>query len=190
MSRLSELGPVIHEEHFRMLVLMCGIENRVAGDEGERPMDPNDEQDRALLEEVITGLTAMVGHNAYEEAVLFPLLCDAGDDLSDLLCEEHQVIEPLARRVRTLATETLEQGVRGSSGEAFQAAALSLAGNLIPHIQKEEMAVVQRLGALLAPDVDRELALSYERECERLAKAYSTRESKKSDESSTSSSHE
>ncbi len=178
MKRLSELGPVIHEEHFRMLVLMCGIEDRVAGDGAQRPMDPNDEQDRALLEEVAAGLTDMVGHNAFEEAVLFPLLDGgkrAGDDLSELLAEEHQVIEPLARRVRTLAAEILELGVRGSSGQAFQDAALSLAGNLIPHLQKEEMAVVQRLGSLLEPDVDHELALSYSTECRRLATVYRNR---------------
>lgn len=175
MKRLSELGPVIHEEHFRMLVLMCGIENRVCGDAAQHPMDPNDEEDRALLEEVVAGLTDMVGHNAYEEAVLFPLLTDGnlgGDDLSELLSEEHQVIEPMARRVRTLAAEILEQGVRGSSAQAFQEAALTLAGNLIPHIQKEEMAVVQRLGSLLTPDVDHELALSYATDCKRLAHAY------------------
>lgn len=169
------MGPVIHEEHFRMLVLMCGIENRVSGSAASRPMDPNDEQDRALLEEVVDGLTDMVGHNAFEEAVLFPLLSDGnlgGDDISELLSEEHQVIEPMARRVRTLAAEILQQGVRGSSGKAFQDAALTLAGNLIPHLQKEEMAVVQRLGSLLAPDVDRQLALSYSTECRRLADDY------------------
>jgi hemerythrin-like domain-containing protein len=180
MTRLSALGPVIHEEHFRMLVLMCGIENRVSGDAAERPMDPNDDNDRELLEEVVAGLSDMVGHNAFEEAVLFPLLSDGnigGDDLSELLGEEHQIIEPLARRVRTLAAQILEQGVRGSSGKDFQDAALSLAGNLIPHLQKEEMAVVQRLGSLLAPDVDRELALSYATECERLAEVYRNRES-------------
>ncbi len=161
-----------------MLVLMCGIENRVAGEAAQRPMDPNDEHDRELLEEVVGGLTDMVGHNAFEEAVLFPLLSDGGgDDLSELLSEEHQVIEPLARRVRTLAAEILQQGVRGSSGKAFQDAALSLAGNLIPHLQKEEMAVVQRLGSLLEPDVDRELALSYATECERLAEVYRNRQS-------------
>jgi hemerythrin-like domain-containing protein len=172
MKRFSELGPVIHEEHFRMLVLMCGIENRVTGAEGQRPMDPNDENDRALLEEIVTGLTDMMGHNAFEEALLFPLLSDrniGGDDLSELLSEEHLVIEPMARRVRTLATEILDQGVRGSSGQAFRDAAMTLAANLIPHIQKEEMAVVQRLGSLLKPEVDRKLAHDYATECQRLA---------------------
>ena len=158
-----------------MLVLMCAIENRVTGAEGQHPMDPRDDNDRALLEEIVTGLTDMMGHNAFEEAVLFPLLNDrniGGDALSELLSEEHLVIEPMARRVRTLAADILEQGVRGSSAETFHDAALILARNLIPHIQKEEMAVVQRLASLLKPDVDRKLAHSYATECQRLAEVH------------------
>ena len=40
MPFLTELGEVLHEEHFRILLLICGLENRVIGAEGRRPMDP------------------------------------------------------------------------------------------------------------------------------------------------------
>ena len=37
MAFLTELGEVLHEEHFRILSLICGLENRVIGAEGGRP---------------------------------------------------------------------------------------------------------------------------------------------------------
>ncbi len=124
---------------------------------------------------MVAGLTDMVGHNAFEEAVLFPLLSDGnlgGDDLSELLSEEHLLIEPMARRVRRLAAKFSNTASAGRAPRRFRTPALTLAGNLIPHIQKEEMAVVQRLGSLLEPDVDRRLATSYAAECRRLAQDY------------------
>ena len=31
MSGLTELGQLLHEEHFRILVSICGLENRITG---------------------------------------------------------------------------------------------------------------------------------------------------------------
>jgi hypothetical protein len=31
MSKLTELGEVLDEEHFRILVPICGLENRITG---------------------------------------------------------------------------------------------------------------------------------------------------------------
>jgi hypothetical protein len=50
MAFLTELGEVLHEEHFRILSLICGLENRVIGAEGRRPIDPRDEDEKEHLQ--------------------------------------------------------------------------------------------------------------------------------------------
>ena len=72
MAFLTELGEVLHEEHFRILSLICGLENRVIGAEGRRPIDPRDEDEKEHLQELIVSLDQIIDHNAFEEAVLFP----------------------------------------------------------------------------------------------------------------------
>jgi hemerythrin-like domain-containing protein len=162
MARLSELGPVIHEEHFRMLVLICGLENRVIGANADCWIDPSHEQDRALLNELVVGLTDIDGHNAFEEGILFPELAAHGHaNLVAQLTEEHEVIEPLARQLGAVVADILEHGGCASRGAAFRDLAAKLTKRLIPHLQKEETIVVQHLGSLLEPDVDHALTLRY-----------------------------
>ena len=37
MYTLTELGEVLHEEHFRILVPICGLENRITGRRASEP---------------------------------------------------------------------------------------------------------------------------------------------------------
>jgi len=160
MSDLTELGAVMHEEHFRTLVLICGLENRVTGGFADRPIDPRDVEDRSLLDNLVVGLEEIIGHNAFEETVLFPLLKNVGDaDLAELLTQEHFAMGPLSKRLRALAAEILEQGTSADRWTAFCDAAMDFSAHLMLHLQKEEMTVVQQLGTLLEPDVDHALAL-------------------------------
>jgi iron-sulfur cluster repair protein YtfE (RIC family) len=69
---------VLHEEHFRILSLICGLENRVIGAEERRPIDPRDEDEKEHLQKLIVSLDQIIDHNAFEEAVLFPLICARG----------------------------------------------------------------------------------------------------------------
>jgi hypothetical protein len=48
MPFLTELGEVLHEEHFRILSLICGLENRVI--ERRRPIDPRYEDEKEHLQ--------------------------------------------------------------------------------------------------------------------------------------------
>jgi hemerythrin-like domain-containing protein len=165
MAFLSELGEVIHEEHFRMLVMVCELENRVKGAETIKPIDARDAEDRALLLKVVTGLDELIGHNAFEETVLFPAIAESGDDgFTGLVAEEHFVVEPLAQRLRALALAILNQGTTFARWTAFREVALEFAANLILHLETEEVTVVQRLRVLLDPQRDHELALRYLRE--------------------------
>lgn len=159
MSDLSELGAVMHEEHFRTLVLICGLENRVTGEFADRPIDPRDVEDRSLLENVIVGLEEIIGHNAFEETVVFPLLKTGGTgDIAVLLTQEHFVMGPLAKRLRRLAVEILDRGTSAERWTAFCDVAMDFAAHLMLHLQKEEMTIVQQLGTLLDSDVDHALA--------------------------------
>jgi hemerythrin-like domain-containing protein len=162
MANLTELGAVMHEEHFRILVLICGLENRITGIAATRPIDPAQPEDRLLLEELIRGLDGIVGHNDFEEAVLFPLLKgrEAGD-LAALLAEEHVVMGPLARRLKAVTTEIIEEGTSPLRWEEFREATRALITHQITHLQKEESAVVQQLRLLLDPDLDHELAVQH-----------------------------
>ena len=165
MAFLTELGEVIHEEHFRMLVMVCELENRVKGADTVKPIDARGPEDRALLQKVISGLDELIGHNAFEEAVLFPAIGESRDEaLTGLIAEEHFVIEPLAQRLRGLALDTLTLGTSFARWTAFREAALELAANLILHLETEEVTVVQRLRLLLDPERDHQLALRYLRE--------------------------
>jgi hemerythrin-like domain-containing protein len=121
-----------------------------------------------LLEDLVTGLEEIIGHNAFEESVLFPLLKDGGaGDLAVLLTQEHFVMGPLAKRLRTVAAEILGRGTSASRWTMFRDAATEFAGQLMVHLQKEEMTIVQRLGSLLERDVDHVLALRRTAERER-----------------------
>lgn len=165
MAFLSELGEVIHEEHFRMLVMVCELENRVKGEGNSRPVDPADADDRALLTAAICGLDELIDHNALEEAVLFPAISGQGEEaFAGLIAEEHFVIEPLAMHLRAVAAETLEKGTSFARWTAFREAAVELAANLILHLETEEVTIVQRLRTLIEPQLDHALALRYLRE--------------------------
>ena len=49
MSGLSELGQILHEEHFRILVAICELQNRISGEAADRPLDGGDTEDGRLL---------------------------------------------------------------------------------------------------------------------------------------------
>ena len=173
MPFLTELGEVLHEEHFRILSLICGLENRVIGAEGRRPIDPRDADEKEHLQELIVSLDQIIDHNAFEEAVLFPLICArGGGELASLLTHEHVIIGPLAKRVRGIAARILEDGIDADRWAEFQSAAIDLVAEMMAHLQKEELTVVQRLRDFLDTDTDHRLALRHRAERPRIKIAF------------------
>jgi hemerythrin-like domain-containing protein len=162
MSELTELGGVLHEEHFRILMLICGLENRISGDSAAHPLDPRIDEERGQLAELIASLDEIIGHNAFEEAVLFPLICDGGeDDLAALLTHEHVTIGPLAKRLRSITGEILQHGISADRWREFRDAAAELVSEMMLHLQKEELTVVQRLASFVDAEMDHRLALKH-----------------------------
>lgn len=159
MPELTKLGQVLHEEHFRILVGICGLENRVTGLGREIPLNPDLVEDRTLLEDLLHCLDDVIDHHVFEECVIFPLISNHDDnELAILLTREHGAIEPMARRLRTLAEAMLQGWTGPAQWEAFCIAANDLTAEVLRHLQKEEQCIVQRLALLLDPETDSRLA--------------------------------
>jgi hemerythrin-like domain-containing protein len=172
MERRSELGQLMHEEHFRTLVLICELENRVTPKAAKRPFDARNPEDRQLFEQLLAGLGEIGSHNAFEENVLFPLIRDKDEgQLTALLTSEHAQMAPMVQRLYAVTREILEQGTTAPRWEAFCSAARALVAEMMFHLEKEELTVVQQLGSYLEPGLDHALALRYETEAHRLTRA-------------------
>jgi hemerythrin-like domain-containing protein len=150
MAQLSTLGQVLHEEHFHIVMLFCDLENRVTGPAAQQPLDPADADDRRQLQQLIAALDGVVRHNAFEEKELFPLLCRGGvADMVEMLADEHLVMVPLVQRLRGCAGEILDGGIDAGKWRRFCAAAQEFTQQILLHLQKEELGIVQVLDTLL-----------------------------------------
>ena len=159
MTGLTLLGQVLHEEHFRFLVSICDLQNRIGGEAGERSFDPDDAEDHGEMQGLIGSLDHFLTHHAFEENVVFPLIRAEGDpELADLLADEHVAIEPTTRHLRILTVEMLRHGPGGGCWSEFRKVAQQLFSQMLEHLQNEEMAILQRLDRLLDVETDRRLA--------------------------------
>ena len=158
MSGLTELGQLLHEEHFRILVSICGLENRINGLAATDPLDPGRADDKQQLEDLVSALDDVLGHHAFEETVIFPIIRGkGGGELTSTLAREHGAIEPMAARLRAIAAQILE-GAEGK-WEDFREAAAQLIAEVMRHLQKEEINIVQRMECFLDGETDHRLAI-------------------------------
>ncbi len=162
MSELTELGQILHEEHFRILVSICGLENRVNGPAAADPLDPDRGEDKQQLEDLMCALDDVLGHHAFEESVIFPLIRSGGEgELASILAREHGAIEPMAARLRAITADILENGIDEQDWAAFREAARELIGEVMRHLQKEELNIIQRMDVFLDQETDHRLALEH-----------------------------
>ena len=162
MSDLTELGQLLHEEHFHILVAICGLENRVGSDYARQPLDAAKAEDRRQLEDLLAALDNVIGHHAFEEMVIFPLIREQGKrELANLLAIEHMAIEPMAMRLRDVADAMLLSGECSERWSEFCSAASALIAEVLQHLQKEELNIVQHLDEFLDPQTDHQLAVDH-----------------------------
>jgi hemerythrin-like domain-containing protein len=162
MTGLTALGRVLHEEHFRILVWMCDLQNRVTGEAGKQCPDLDNGQDRDEMLDLIGFLDQVMAHHAFEEDIVFPLLRAHSDtELANLLTDEHAAIEPTAQLLRTLALEILRLGPGNGRWPEFRKVAQKLFAEMIDHLEKEELTLLQRLDSLLDAKTDHQLALQH-----------------------------
>lgn len=94
--------------------------------------------------------------------MVFPLLRADGDrDLTSLLINEHAAIEPTAHLLRRLTLEILRHGPGNGRWMAFRKVAQDLFSEMIGHMEKEELTILQKLDSLLDPEIDHRLALQH-----------------------------
>jgi hemerythrin-like domain-containing protein len=164
---LSLTADLLHRDHLRTLALMNALEQRTTGRRRGTPMDTADPSDRTLLGEVAAVLAHDVDrHFAFEEGVLFPVMAEAGAyDVIVLLAQDHGTISPLARRLIALAARIGAAGTDPAIWVDFRDVAAHLADHVLAHIQKEDMAVIRRLGTVLDEDVDARIAQRFAELC-------------------------
>lgn len=159
MSGLTQLGDVLHEEHFHIVVWMSELKNRVTGDAGELPLTPDNREEKGALCRLIAGLDHVFLHHAFEEDVLFPQMCDRGEaETAGYLAKDHAAIDPVAKRLQTSAMELLRYGADSERWRKFRDGVNALFSEMMSHLIMEEMLVLQRLHKLIDPDTDRCLA--------------------------------
>jgi hemerythrin-like domain-containing protein len=162
MTVLTSLGQVLHEEHFRILVWICELQNRVCGEAGERCFDSGNDLEQQEMHGWIGALDHVLAHHAFEEDVIFPLLrTDDDRDLVELLTDEHQAIEPTTKRLRMLTIEMLRHGATKGRWAEFCRLAQELFTQMLRHLESEERIILQRLEHLLDQTTDHRLALQH-----------------------------
>ena len=113
---------------------------------------------------MIYALDDLLGHHAFEELVLFPLIRGSGESqMTSILAHEHCAIEPMASAL--LAGSPARYCIMASMGNGRRSATrLRLAGELMHHLQKEELNIVQQMDRLLDSETDHRLAIRLTRE--------------------------
>ncbi|HEX2511903.1 MAG TPA: hemerythrin domain-containing protein [Xanthobacteraceae bacterium] len=158
MSGLTELGDVLHEEHFRIVVWMSELKNRVTGEASKLPLAPTSrrENERSRL---IEALDHVFLHHAFEEDVLFPQMCDRGEsEAAGYFANDHAAIDPVAKELQAMTMELLTHGADGERWRKFRHVVNELFSEMMNHLVMEEMVVLQRLHTLIDPETDRYLA--------------------------------
>lgn len=156
------LGQVLHEEHFRILVCISDLQNRVSGEAGERFFNPDDDREHEEMHGLIGSLDHVLAHHAFEENVIFPLIRADGDpDVADLLEEEHVAIEPTTQRLRAVTVDILQHGPNNGRWTEFRTLAQKLFSQMLEHLEKEEAIILQQLDRLLDAATDHRLAFHH-----------------------------
>ena len=159
MEGLSELGGLLHEEHFRIVVWLSDLINHAATAICQ-PSERCGHLDRTrLLHQLIAAVDEFRQHEAFEEGTLFPLLAHHHEpEIVNYLHKEHMTIGPVVIRLRSLAVDHLHQRWDTQLCAMFSRTANELCANLIEHLAREEEVIVRRLRSLLDHETDGLLA--------------------------------
>jgi hypothetical protein len=68
MAGLTLLGEILHEEHFRILVWMCDLQNLLASDAGQRCPNACNHQERQELHALIRSLDEVLAHHVFDSS--------------------------------------------------------------------------------------------------------------------------
>jgi iron-sulfur cluster repair protein YtfE (RIC family) len=136
----------LHEEHAAVLALLDGLMQATARHRGDVP-DAKDPMLAKLMNDLAIELPGAVErHFAFEEAELFPYLDEAGNrGIGAHLTYEHNIIRPLGQALVKLIGEIRMHGLDAARWTELSGLSQQLSDTLVPHAQKEDMALLPLL---------------------------------------------
>ncbi|HUY84172.1 MAG TPA: hemerythrin domain-containing protein [Steroidobacteraceae bacterium] len=162
----SRICQVLHEEHDGTVLFAHRLQAMLGRYPHAHP-DRDDAAAAGLLRDLPRAFGAELGgHFDFEEQRLFPILAtDGSAAIGAHLAAEHANMRPLLERVRAIGAAALTEGFGDASWAEFRAAAGDLCGQLLDHVQKEEMALLPLLEESLDPQNDAGLFALYAGNC-------------------------
>jgi hemerythrin-like domain-containing protein len=152
----------LHEEHAAVIALMERLVQTIARHRESAP-DAKDPMAAKLLSDLAAELPGEVErHFAFEEAELFSYLGEAGNrGIGAHLTHEHNIIRPIGMALVKLIGEVRAQGFDGARWAEFRRLGQQLNDCLVPHAQKEDMALLPMLDDLMDPEKEMQLYEKY-----------------------------
>jgi len=152
----------LHEEHVAAIEMMNRLGMLFVSHRNAPPAAGDSEVSR-LLTDLTSDLEAELWrHFDFEEEHLFPYLADAGNAaIGAHLTSEHQAIRPVGAQVIKLARAANPAGFDPDNWQEFRKLGEDLIQLLVPHAQKEEMALVPMLEDAMDAETEARLYEEY-----------------------------
>jgi len=153
----------MHDDHMATLQLLARLEARIALCVDGNIPDTGEPEWRRLLSEFSAAVRDEVsGHFGFEEASLFPILRQAGEEeMCRLLEEQHAELLPLGMRLADLAGDAALEGFTQEGWAEFRTGSATFIDGLRAHVDIEEASMVPALEDALEADQDFELIQAY-----------------------------
>ena len=155
MDLHHEISKRLSREHQAVASLLNRLEVFLQSSGTEHPPQWQNAETRLLMSDLRGALCADIPqHFAIEEAALFPLFADnGGEDLVELLLDDHAVILGLVTDLTPLVEKTLgsPEGLAPQEWETLRTKARALVTELGSHAEKEEIGFVPAMDELMDP---------------------------------------
>lgn len=154
---------LLHKDHMATLALLERVETQLRGCSVSQVPDGSDDAMNGLLADMNAVLKQEIStHFAFEEEHLFPKFSQMFDPgIPMMLQGEHEVIRPLAARLREIIAASEGGAFTAENWAEFLDKAQELVEREVFHVQKEEMGFLPALQRLLSAEDDEVLTNTY-----------------------------
>lgn len=154
---------LLHDDHLSTIAIINRLEEALSRLDRKTPPAGDNLEFQSLLGDIAVIFENETGrHFDFEETHLFPLLLDCGElGIVTVLKAEHTAIRPLATELAELARKGRGEAFDGEEWQRFLDLVGELSERQVSHIQKETMALLPMLDAMLDDDTDGELSMTY-----------------------------
>jgi hemerythrin-like domain-containing protein len=136
----------LHAEHASVIALLERLTHTIARARTDVP-NAKDPMVAKVMNDLAAELPGEVArHFDFEEAELFPYLSEAGNQgIGAHLTYEHTIIRPIGAALVKLIGDVRAQGFDAARWAEFRRLGQELNDSLVPHAQKEDMALLPML---------------------------------------------